>query len=282
MMAVAVLLAVTSAAAISAPTPAPTSSLMTCRARNQDFDAKRMPEPCQAAANDAALPIAERVEALCLLAQAHILNGDNALAGQAFMRMLLLAPSAALPSEAGPRIREVFVAVKQSYDQDSLLLVEFVPPLPPEAGTAAQLQIDVVDKLGRVVGARVRTQSSAHSEPLEAALVRRQLAPGKLRFTGPVPEPSGSLPIGGATLHYQVVLDTLDTRAVSLATPLTGTFARQGVAALASDDPPWTLIGLSMGGGVLVASALVAGLVHCFTIGACRSQEAWVRVRVQP
>lgn len=283
-------LAVAAAApsAPSAPAPAaraPNSALAKCRALDKEFDTKNMPKPCQAAADDATLPIAERVEALRFLAQAHILNGDEALAEPAFMKMLVFSPTAELPGDAGPRIREIFSAVKQRFDEEGVLGVTFVPPPQPASGAPVELQVDVVDKLGRAIGARVRTQSSAQTEPVEERLVRNELSPGNLRFTGRVPEPKGPLPPEGATLKYEVVVETWDGQALPLPAPVTGAFTRTGGAVVGEpvvEEPPWTLIGLGVGGGVLVAGAVTAGVVYCFTAGSCRTQEAWVRVQIQP
>lgn len=279
MIAVALLVALEVAAA---PGVKADSALSSCRALDKEFDTKNMPKPCQAAADDATLPIAARVEALRLLAQAHILNGDEPLAAPAFLRMLVLQPSAELPGDAGPRIRELFAAVKTRFDEEGAVAVTFIPPAQPAAGAPVELQIDIVDKLGRVLGARVTTQSSAQQEPIEERLVRNELSPGNVRFTGRVPEPAGTLPPEGATLRYDVVVETWDAQALALPSPITGTFTRAGAlpAGVAGDEPPWLLIGVGVG-GVVVAGAVAAGAVYCFTAGPCRSQEAWVRVQVK-
>ena len=260
--------------------PAANVALAQCRALDKEFDAKNMPKPCQAAANDATLAIGDRVEALRLLAQAHVLNGDEALAEPAFMKMLMLLPTVELPGDAGPRMREMFAVVKSRFEKDGVLGVTFTPPPPPAPGAPVELQIDIADKLGRVEGARVQTQSSVSTNPVQDRLVRSELSPGNVRFTGRVPEPKGSLGPEGASVTYQVVFESFDGQALPLSAPVTGTFKRAGVAVV-EDQPPWMLIGVS-GGGALVAGAVTAAVVYCFTAGSCRNQEAWVRVQIQP
>lgn len=262
---------------------AASTALEKCRALDKEFDTKNMPKPCQAAADDTTLPVPDRVEALRRLAFAHILNGDEALGEPAFMKMLVFSPTAELPGDAGPRFREVFTAVKKRFDEEGKLIVTFVPPPPPAPGVPVELQVDIADKLGRVVGARVKTKAAnaVDAPVLEDRLVRNELSPGNLRFTGRVPEPP--LPPEGASYTYEVVVETWDGQPLALPKPITGEIARAGggaVVAAGDEGPPWVLIG-AIAGGVVVAGAITGGVVWCFTAGSCRNQEAWVRVRVQ-
>src|SRR5688572_6689590 len=185
-------------AALSLQVGAANAALEKCRKLDKEFDTKNMPKPCQAAADDTTLTIAERVEAFRLLAFAHILNGDEALAEPAFLKMLVFNPAVELPADAGPRFREIFAEVRKRFDAEGALKATFVAPtVDPATKAPVDLQIDLVDKLGRVTGARVRsTPSGTGATPLEERLVRSELAPGQLRFTGRVPEPTPAPPDG--------------------------------------------------------------------------------------
>lgn len=263
---------------------APGTALEKCRALDREFDTKNMPKPCQAAADDPTLPIPDRVEALRRLAFAHILNGDDALAEPAFLKMLVFAPRDELPADAGPRFREVFAAVKKRFDEEGRLVVTFTPPVVVEEGPV-EVQLDVGDKLGRVTGARIRVTSpdaATLPAPLEERLVRNELSPGNIRFVGKVPEPK-PLPPGGITLAYEIVLETWDNGTVDSPVPLKGDIVRGSGAgstsAVDGEGPPWGIIAASAG-GVLVIGAVTGGVIWCTTAGPCRTQEAWVRVQI--
>lgn len=265
---------------------APGSALDKCRALDKEFDTKNMPKPCQAAADDTTLPIPDRVEALRRLAFAHILNGDDALAEPAFLKMLVFAPATELPADAGPRFREVFAGVKKRFDDDGKVGVTFRPPIVEDG--PVEVQVDVADKLGRVTGARILVSSPDAAKlpaPLEERLVRNELSPGNIRFVGKVPEPK-PLPPEGITLQYEIVLETWDNATLASPVPLQGDIVRGGAASASAsasiegEGPPWGIIAASVGGGLLVVSAITGGVIWCTTAGPCRSQEAWVRVQI--
>lgn len=265
---------------------APGTALEKCRALDKEFDTKNMPKPCQAAADDTTLAIPDRVEALRRLAFAHILNGDDALAEPAFLKMLVFAPATELPADAGPRFREVFAGVKKRFDEEGKLAVTFKPPVVVEDGPV-EVQVDVGDKLGRVTGARIRVTSPDAAKlpaPLEERLVRNELSPGNIRFVGKVPEPK-PMPPEGITLAYEIVLETWDNATLESPVPLQGDIVRGGGAVSSSssaegDAPPWGIIAASVGGGLLLVGAITGGVIWCTTAGPCRSQEAWVRVQI--
>jgi hypothetical protein len=261
---------------------APGTALEKCRALDKEFDTKNMPKPCQAAADDTTLPIPDRVEALRRLAFAHILNGDDALAEPAFLKMLVFAPNAELPADAGPRFREVFAGVRKRFEEDGKLGVTFKPPIVEDG--PVEVQIDVADKLGRVTGARIKVTSTDPAKlpaPLEERLVRNELSPGNIRFVGKVPEPKPSPP-EGITLAYEIVLETWDNATLASPVPLKGDIVRGGGASagVEGEGPPWGIIAASVGGGLLVVGAITGGVIWCTTAGPCRTQEAWVRVQI--
>jgi hypothetical protein len=261
---------------------APGSALEKCRALDKEFDTKNMPKPCQAAADDTTLAIADRVEALRRLAFAHILNGDDALAEPAFLKMLVFSPTTELPADAGPRFREVFAGVKKRFDEEGKLGVTFKPPIVEDG--PVEVQIDVADKLGRVTGARLRVTSPDTAKlpvPLEERLVRNELSPGNIRFAGRVPEPK-PLPPEGITLAYEIVLETWDGSALESPVPLKGDIVRGSgsSSAVEGDAPPWGIIAASVGVGLVVVGAVTGGVIWCTTAGPCRQQEAWVRVQI--
>ena len=258
---------------------APVTALEKCRALDKEFDTKNMPTPCQAAADDATLAIPDRVEALRRLAFAHVLNGDEALAEPAFLRMLAFAPRSELPADAGPKFRELFASAKRRFDSEGALIVRFTPPADPTAGEAVPLVIDVGDKLGRVVGARVTSLVGA--VPAEDKLVRNELGAGQLRFTGAVPEPPVA---AGAVVDvsYQVVLTGWDDSPIDVVTPIRGHYARGKavVAAAPEGDFPWLWVGVGSAAGVAVVGAVTGGVIYCYAAGPCRTQDAWVRVQI--
>jgi hypothetical protein len=261
----------------------PMSALDKCRALDKEFDTKNMPKPCQAAADDPSLTIPERVEALRRLALAHILNGDESLAEPDFLKMLVFAPTTDLPADAGPRVREIFVAVKKRFDAEGKLAVSFTPPPAPHGNEPVALQIDVVDRLGRVVSARIRATTQG-AVPLEEKLVRNELGPGQVRFSGNVPEapaPAGAAaPPEPTTVDYDVIFDGWDGNPVAAPAPVHGTFTR-GAPAVASDDAfPWLWVGVGGVGVLAVAGAVTSGVVYCYSAGSCRTQDAWVRVQI--
>lgn len=267
---------------VAAQLAAADAALEQCRKLDREFDSKNMPKPCQAAADNAAAPVAERVEALRLLAFAHILNGDEALAEPVFLRMLVFAPSAELPADAGPQFRSAFAAARKRFDTEGQVSATFVTPVVEASSRApVALQIDLVDKLGRVVAARVRATSAGAPAPLEQLLARSELGPGLLRFTGAVPEPTTA---AAYTLSWEVVLEGWDGAPVPLATALSGSFAREASGGPLTDggtgELPW---GWIVGGGaasVLVVGAAAGGVAWCFVAGPCRPQNAWVRVQI--
>lgn len=256
------------------------SALEKCRALDREFDTKNMPKPCQAAADDTTLPIPDRVEALRRLAFAHILNGDEALAEPAFLKMLVFAPDTELPADAGPQMRDVFVNVKKRFAEDGKLVVTFTPPVVEDG--PVELQVDITDKLGRVIGARVRASSPTLPAPLEERLVRNELSPGNLRFTGKVPEPK-PIPPEGITLNYEILLETWDNKPLASPTPMKGDIVRglgaAGGGGAAGEELPWGIIAASAGVGVVVVGVIAGIGIWCAT-GPCRSQEAWVRVQI--
>ncbi len=274
-LAIAVALQVT--APPSKPAGVPTA-LEKCRALDKEFDTKNMPKPCQAAADDATLGIPERVEALRRLAFAHILNGDESLAEPAFLKMLVFSPAAELPADAGPRFREIFAAVKKRFDTEGALTVTFTPPPAPQDAAPVELQIDVGDKLGRVVGAKVKSTVEGEAAPREDALVRNELTPGQLRFTGAVPEPHEP---GARHVTYDVELDGWDGAPIAVPTPVHGEFDRTGgVVAGADGGFPWVWVGAGSAAGVAVIGGVTGGIIWCYTAGPCRTQDAWVRVQI--
>lgn len=258
------------------------AALEQCRKLDREFDSKNMPKPCQAAADNAAAPVVERVEALRLLAFAHILNGDEALAEPAFLRMLVFSPSAELPADAGPQFRSAFAAARKRFEVDGAVTATFTAPVAdPASREPVALQVEVVDRLGRVVAAHVRSTVPGGGAPLEERMSKSELGPGQLRFTGRVPEPSTP---EGYSLSWQIVLDGWDGAPVPVATPLEGSITRQAGAAASTGDGegevPWPWI---VGGGaasVVLVGATAGGIAWCFVAGPCRQQNAWVRVQV--
>jgi hypothetical protein len=261
------------------------SALEKCRALDREFDTKNMPKPCQAAADDTTLSIAERVEALRRLAFAHILNGDESLAEPAFLKMLVFSPTAELPADAGPRFRETFNDVKQRFLAEGRLTTTTPPPGPTPEGPVP-VQVDLADKLGRVVGARVISYVSGRPQPLEDRLVRSELSPGLVRFTGTVPEDHEAKPTPEApvTTSWSVVFEGWDGQPIEATPPVKGEISRGApavVAPAAEGDLPWGWIIGGTAGGLAVAGGIVGGTVYCFVAGPCRTQEAWVRVQIR-
>ncbi|MBI1946392.1 MAG: hypothetical protein HYS27_11885 [Deltaproteobacteria bacterium] len=258
------------------------AALERCRQLDREFDTKNMPKPCQAAADDASATVAERVEALRLLAFAHVLNGDEALAEPAFLRMLVLSPTSVLPADAGPQFRKAFAAARSRFDTEGAVTTSFTAPLVDGAKRAPiALQVDVADRLGRVASARVLSTVAGASAPLEERMVKSELGAGQVRFTGTVPEPPGP---SAYSLGYQVVLDGWDGAPVPLPAPLAGTVARDAASVVPpigeGGELPW---GWIIGGGaasVALVAATGGGIAWCFVAGPCRQQSAWVRVQL--
>jgi hypothetical protein len=257
------------------------AALEKCRSLDREFDTRNMPRPCQAAADDATLPVPDRVEALRRLAFAHILNGDEALAEPAFLKLLVFNPSAELPADAGPRFREIFAEAKKRFRAEGGLITRAAPP-PPLGPGPVPVQVDLTDKLGRVVGARVIAKVSGQEDVMEDRLARSELSPGLVRFSGAVPEPR-EVPPEGHSVSWQIVFDGWDGRTVEASPLVTGSYARAGGGAAGHDEPggelPWAWIA-GGAGGVAVVGAVVGGAVWCYTAGPCRSQDAWVRVQI--
>lgn len=259
------------------------AALERCRQLDREFDSKNMTKPCQAAADNASAPVAERVEALRLLAFAHVLNGDDALAEPVFLRMLVLSPAAVLPADAGPQFRKAFAAARARFDVEGAVTATLIAPAADPASRAPlAIQVDAVDKLGRIVAGRVRSTVSGASAPLEERLVKSELGGGQVRFAGAVPEPQAP---EAYTVRWEVVLDGWDGAPVPVPTPLGGTLTRNANAGGAtgggdSDELPWAAI---IGGGaasIAVLAAAGGGLAWCFVAGPCRPQSSWVRVQV--
>lgn len=251
-----------------------------CRSLDKEFDTRGMVAPCGAAAEDATLKVAERVEALRLLAFAHLVNGDEALAEPAFLKMLVLSPQAELPADAGTRFKEVFARVRQRFDVDGAIGVHFVAP-PAETAAPVQLQVDLDDRLGRVVSARVRAHVGTGA-PVEDRLARAELGPGVLRFAGPVPEPVASDGNAAHAIDYEVILEGWDGSPVPVATPITGQLTRAATPLMVAEgEVPWLWIGAGSAAVVGVAAVTGGVLGWCFLAGPCRTQEAWVRVQVK-
>lgn len=264
------------------------SALDLCRELDAEFNTRAMAKPCQSAAEDVTLSVEGRVEALRRLAFAHILNGDEVLAESAFVRMLAFAPSCELPPDAGPRFRQVFGAARVRFLREGKLRASW-PALGAVFDQVPSIQVDLADKLGRVVGARIVSEFTARTSGAPAGaqnvvredrLARSELAPGLVRFTGTVPEPA-SLPSSGGTVVWRVVFMGWDGRPVELEQPVEGRYQRtpglEDVEPL--DALPW-IIGGSVGGAALLGG-VAGGVWWCFAEGPCRAQEAWVRVRVQ-
>lgn len=295
--------------AVGVQLAAANAALDKCRALDREFDTKAMPKPCQAAAEDATLAVPERVEALRRLAFAHILNGDEALAEPAFVKMLVFSPDAELPADAGPRFRELFAKAKGRFQAEGQLQTSTPPPLPAGSGPVT-VRVELTDKLGRVVGARVIARvipsgpsgpsgpagapdgkdgkdgkdGPAMAAPLEERLARSELSPGLVRFTGTVPEPR-EVPPGGATVSWQVVFDGWDGRPVQATPPVAGEHQRATALVGGGEDggagAPWPWIIGGSAGGLAVIGGIVGGTVYCFTAGPCRTQEAFVRVQIR-
>lgn len=279
--------------AVGAQLAVANAALEKCRALDREFDTRAMPKPCQAAADDTTLSLADRVEALRRLAFAQILNGDEALAEPTFLRMLVFSPSAELPADAGPRFRSVFHAARTRFASEGKVTASFAPFAPLEAGRAGPLpvKIDVNDKLGRVAGARILARVAGAGEttgspvapllPVEERLARSELSPGMIRFTGTLPEPR-DLPSGGAVVAWEVVFDGWDGKPVD-ATPAVAGEVHRSPSSGAHDGEgaswPWVVGGTA--GGLAVIGGIVGGTVYCFTAGPCRTQDAFVRVQIR-
>lgn len=258
------------------------AALERCRQLDREFDSKNMPKPCQAAADNAGAPVGERVEALRLLAFAHVLNGDDALAEPAFLRMLVLSPSAVLPADAGPQFRKAFAAARARFDVEGAVTASHTASVADPAERApVAVTVDVTDKLGRVVAGRVRATVARGSAPLEERMVKSELGGGQVRFAGAVPEPR--VP-GAYTLSWEVVLDGWDGNPVPVPSPIGGTLTRNAAEAAIrggdDDELPWAAI---IGGGAVSVTVLAAaggGVAWCFLAGPCLPQSSWVRVQV--
>lgn len=212
------------------------TALERCRQLDRAFDSKNMPKPCQAAADETNAPVAERVEALRLLAIAHVLNGDEALGESTFVRMLVLSPTSSLPTDAGPQFRRAFIAARNWFDIEGVVTAAVnAPAAAPEGRVPLALQVDVADRLGRVAIARLRSRATGADVPLEVLMVKRDLAAGQVRFTGTVPEPKGP---AAYSLDYEIVLIGWDGAAVPLASPLTGAIRRDAIATPPAADGP--------------------------------------------
>lgn len=256
-----------------------------CRALDVEFDTRAMLKPCQAAADDPALATPERVDALRLLASAHILNGDEALAEGIFLRMLVFAPAAVLPADAGPRFRQVLASAKKRLVVEGRLTATAAPPVTAPAGPVP-VQVDVADRLGRILGARVvarvveKTKPDAAGATIEDRLVRADLAPGLVRFTGKVPEPA-ELPVDGVEVSWDVVFDGWDGRPLEVEGSPQGRHERLPPA-VEGDGDVSSLAWIAGGalGGVVVLGSVAGGLAWCFVSGPCRQQDAWVRVQL--
>ncbi len=258
------------------------AALERCRQLDREFDSKNMLKPCLAAADNASAPVAERVEALRLLAFAHVLNGDESLAEPVFLRMLVLSPSAELPADAGPQFGKAFAAARRRFDAEGVVTVSFTAPTVDAATREpVTVQLDVADQLGRVVGARVKASVEGGAAPLEERLARSDLSPGQVRFSGTLPEPTTQ---AAYSLSFQIVLDGWDGAPVPLASPVGGTVSRDAKGVVSAgggdDELPW---GFIIGGGaasVVVVAATGGGIAWCFLAGPCRQQSSWVRVQV--
>lgn len=262
-------------------------ALERCRVLDREFDTKAMVKPCQAAAEDVTASVADRVEALRRLAFAHILNGDEPIAEPTFVRMLAFSSSAELPSDAGPRFRQVFSRAKTRFQAEGAVKVEAAPVIPGPG--PVQVQVDVVDRLGRVAGARIVTRVPGQEKPLESRLVRAELGSAQVRFSGVVAEPAAAPPTG-AELAWEVVFDGWDGTPVSTSPRVAGAITRaaatHGPAAGPGDGGadgeftalPWIIGGTA--GGLAVLGGVVGGTVWCFTAGPCRTQDSWVRVQI--
>ncbi len=271
---------------VAAVAPAPSAATLdTCRQRDREFDTKAMVPVCQAAADDTSLAVPDRIDAYRLLAFAHVLNGNEALAEPAFMKMLVLGGDTTIAADAGARIAEIFSRVKARFVQQGQVSGTFTPPA-DSAPAPVTVDVEVKDQLDRVAAARLRsTWSLAGKDTVkEVSMVRAELGPGRLRFSSQVPQPTAidGAPSPDGPLRYEIVFEGWDGSVIAPATPLAGTRTLTPPEAHDADaaGPPWLLIAGGAGAAVVVAGAMGAGVAYCYIAGPCGTANSYSIVHV--
>jgi len=275
----------------SAPKPVP--AIERCRQLEGEFDYKAMLTECAIAAAAPGLSKSDRAEVYRLLGIAYAVLGDDENALAWFMKLLVLAPETRLPADSSPKFREIFGRAQAAYAKDGPVTVSHTPPAVDEArpGAPINLRFDVVDKLHRVVSARVRAVAIAgdtESEPYEVVLARAADAPPQIaRFFGDLPDPVrvDARSSAGHTLRYELILIGESGDVVVPAPPFSPkalTFTGRGAE---GDAGPWLWVGVGSASALVVAAALTGAGFWCATLGPCRAPpetRSFVRVHVDP
>ncbi|MDP2344578.1 MAG: hypothetical protein Q8O67_26745 [Deltaproteobacteria bacterium] len=221
-------------------------ALAECRRLDQLFDTKGMPAPCTAAVDDAANPLADRIDAARLLAFALFADGDVDGAETALLRMLALAPTVALPEGTSPRLAEVFGRAKARFEKEGVVVVAGGPTV---AAARVRFDADVVDVFGRAASVRGLLLNGA-TVVVDVPL----LGDGKGRFTGEAALPPG--PADGCRI------EAVDAGAAVTAT---GSCVLPAELLAGESDPPWLWIGVGAGAAVVVAAVGIGAFVFAST-----------------
>jgi hypothetical protein len=224
------------------------ASLADCRRLEQAFDTAAMPRPCAQALDDAALPVADRVDAARLLAFALVTNGDNAGGENAFLRLLALSQGWTQPASASPRLRDAFARARARLASEGTVTITATATV---SGDGWDVAADVVDPLGRVAAvAWSLAPVDGAAAPATGALTR---APSTAHWTAHVPRVASS----GCTVRARAA-DGVEVASV----PCTGFAAGAG----ALDDVPWVTVGVTAG-AVVVVGVAVGALVWAVNSG---------------
>jgi hypothetical protein len=222
------------------------TSLAECKRLDEAFDTKAMVAPCTTASKDTAAPIAERVEALRLLATAEVTNGEEAAAQAAFFDMLRLAPGSTVPADASPRVRTVFDNAKRQLQVDGAVSAVLSPVIPSELSGPMNVEVTMNDALKRV--SNVRIELVAGEQKGAVVLAQKSTTPAGAVYAGVIE------PVAGASdVTWKVVATGPDGANVAFTPALEGGYTQV-------DGFP--LVPL-LGGiaGVVVVGAAVTGLV---------------------
>lgn len=245
------------ALSVSVASSAPGEALLDiCKSAYESFEPKAAVKSCAAAADVKELPLSDRIDALRLLAQAHLLANEDSQATLAFARMLVLDDDLLLPREAGPRERDVFARARAKIERDGRILATH------DVDADGRLQASVTDPMRRVAAARVRSRvgNRIHVAPL-----RSSRAGDLLTLTGVVPKLSRE-----ATVQFEILLDGHTGTTLAVDAPLRGTLrgaapeAGAAPASSAQHSIGWAIASTGVGLGVLTVgigstTAIISG-----------------------
>lgn len=229
------------ALSVSVASSAPGEALLDiCKSAYESFEPKAAVKSCAAAADLEELPVSRRIDALRLLAQAHLLANEDSQAALAFARMLVLDDDLLLPKEAGPRERDVFARARAKIERDGRILATH------DVDADGRLQVSVTDPMKRVAGARVRSRVG---DRIHAAPLRSSRTGDLLTLTGVVPRLARE-----ATVQFEILLDGHTGATLAVDAPLRGAVPTSPSAASASsaqNSVGWVLASTGVGLGVL-------------------------------